>query len=75
MEGCYDRFAALARVINVADENTGDKEAAKAFLEELVKLCKTCDIPTLEEYGIKKQEFDSAVEKMAQDAMEVHQTL
>lgn len=28
-----------------------------------------CEIPTLKEYGINKEEFDKVVEKMAEDAM------
>ncbi|MGN6715223.1 iron-containing alcohol dehydrogenase [Anaerocolumna jejuensis] len=69
LDGCYERFGTLARAIGAADENTGDEEAAGAFLTELAKLCKHCNIPTLEEYGINKSEFDAAADKMAQDAI------
>jgi alcohol dehydrogenase class IV len=70
LDGCYERFAAIARVIGAAESGTSDEEAAKAFLQELVKICRHCNIPTLKEYGIKKQEFDEVKEKMAQDAMD-----
>jgi alcohol dehydrogenase class IV len=70
LEGCYDRFAALARVIGAADTEMSEEEAAKAFLKELKALCRHCNIPTLEEYGIKKEDFLTAIDKMAQDALD-----
>lgn len=69
LDGCYDRFAAIAREIGAAGESTSDEEAAKAFLQELVKICKVCEIPTLAEYGINKDEFYALMDKMATDAM------
>ncbi|MGE4213199.1 MAG: iron-containing alcohol dehydrogenase [Anaerotignaceae bacterium] len=69
LDGCYDRFATIARAIGAADESTPDEEAAKAFLQELVKICKICKIPTLAEYGINKDEFYALMDKMAGDAM------
>jgi len=69
LDGCYDKFAEIGRVIGVADNKTSDEEASKAFITELVKLCKHCNIPTLAQYGIKKEEFDSQVNKMSQDAI------
>jgi len=69
LDGSYERFAEIGRVINAADDNKSDKEAAEAFLEKLTMLCKTCEIPTLKEYGINKEKFDEVVDKMAQDAM------
>jgi len=32
-------------------------------------ICKICEIPTLKDYGINKEDFDVVVDKMAQDAM------
>ncbi|MEA5083575.1 MAG: iron-containing alcohol dehydrogenase [Lachnospiraceae bacterium] len=69
LDGCYDRFAAIAREIGAADESTSDEDAAKAFLQELVKICRVCEIPTLAEYGINKEEFFGLMDKMATDAM------
>lgn len=69
LDGCYDRFATIAREIGAADGNTSDEDAAKAFLQELVKICKVCEIPTLAEYGINKEEFYALMDKMATDAM------
>ena len=69
LDGSYERFAQIGRVINQADEKQSDKEASEAFLEKLTVLCSICEIPTLKEYGINKEEFDEVVDKMAQDAM------
>ena len=70
LDGAYDKFADIARAIKVADENMEDQEAAYKFLDALDELCKTVEIPTLEEYGIDKAEFDKVKDKMAKDAMD-----
>ncbi len=69
VDGCPEKFAALAKAIGAADDKTDDKTAAVAFMEALLALCKTLEIPTLKEYGIKKEEYDSYIPKMARDAM------
>jgi alcohol dehydrogenase class IV len=69
VDGCPHKFAALAKLIGVTDENTDDSKAAAAFMEALEGLCKQLEIPTLKEYGIKKDEYDSVIPKMAKDAM------
>ena len=69
LDGSYERFGTIGRAINAAEENKCDKEAAEAFLEKLTELCKICEIPTLKEYGINKEDFDKLVDKMAQDAI------
>lgn len=69
LDGCYERFGMIASTIGVAGENTKVEEKAEAFLEALDSLCKQCEIPTLLEYGIKKEEFDQYVDKMAGDAI------
>ncbi|MDF2513855.1 MAG: alcohol dehydrogenase, class [Herbinix sp.] len=69
LDGCYERFATLARAIGAAEDGTNEKEAAKAFLEALASICRVCQIPTLAEYGTKKEDFDAVVPKMAEDAM------
>lgn len=69
LDGSYERFGAIGRVIT-GGNNKSDKEAAEDFLEKLTDLCKICEIPTLKEYGINKEDFDAVVDKMAQDAMD-----
>lgn len=70
LDGTYERFANIGRVIGAADETKSDKEAAEAFIEKLTELCHICEIPTLKEYGINKEDFDTVVNKMAQDAID-----
>ena len=70
LDGSYERFGEIGRVINGADHKQSDKEAAEAFLEKLTILCEICEIPTLKEYGINKEDFDVVVDKMTQDAMD-----
>ena len=69
LDGCYERFAAIAKAIGAVQQDAGVAEAANAFMQELIKICKHCNIPTLAEYGIKQHEFEALVDKMAQDAM------
>ncbi len=69
LDGCYERFAQIARTIGAAAEDTDDKEASGSFLTELEKLCRHCNIPTLAQYGIKKEAFEAVIDKMAGDAM------
>lgn len=70
LDGSYERFGALGRAIAAADDKLSDKDAAEAFIGKLTELCDICEIPTLKEYGINKEAFDKAVDKMAQDAMD-----
>lgn len=70
LEGSYERFGTIGRAIDVANNENSNKEAAEAFLEKLSGLCLECEIPTLAQYGIKKEEFDKVVDKMAKDAID-----
>jgi alcohol dehydrogenase class IV len=69
MDGCYERFAAMARVIGAADSQLSEKEAAQAFIDKLTELCAHLRIRPLKAYGISRDAFDRVKEKMAQDAM------
>ncbi|WP_077610653.1 iron-containing alcohol dehydrogenase [Clostridium sp. Marseille-P2415] len=68
-DGCYGRFADMAKAIGAATEVTDEKEASEAFFKALKKLCSQCEIPTLKEYGIRKEDFEAVSDKMAGDAM------
>lgn len=70
IDGAYSRFADLARAINVAHHADDDRTAAEAFLNACCELCKTCEIPSLEEYGIDKGKFFEAIDKMTDDAID-----
>lgn len=70
LDGAYDKFADMARAIEIADKSTPDKEAAERMLQAIVDICKELETPTLEEYGINKEEFFKVIPKMAKDAMD-----
>lgn len=69
LDGTFDRFGDLGRAIGVADDTDSDEVAAKAFLEKIKEICSICEVPTITEYGIKKEEFLSVIEKMSEDAI------
>lgn len=69
LDGAYDRFAELARASGVAGAEEKDETAAEKFLVAIDNLCKVCEVPTLAEYGVKKEEFVAAMDKMAEDAI------
>ncbi len=68
-DGAVSRFAELARAIGKALPDTDDSTAADLFLDALDELCKTLQVPTLKEYGIKRQDFFKSIDKMAEDAL------
>lgn len=69
LDGAYGKFADLGRAIEVADSSDSDEAAAKKFLNAVIDICKVCEIPTLEEYGIDKEKFFASIDKMADDAL------
>lgn len=70
LEGAYSRFAALGRTVGAASDADTDEAAANRFLDAVAALSKELQIPTLAEYGIEKDVFMRAVDKMAADAMD-----
>ena len=69
LDGAYEKFANLGREIGAATAEDDDKTASEKFIEALNEICKICEIPTLLEYGIPKDEFFAYMEKMAHDAL------
>lgn len=69
IDGAYDRFADLGRAIKAASHKDDDKNAAEKFLNACKEICNTCQIPTLAEFGIDKEKFFEAMDKMADDAI------
>lgn len=69
LDGAYGKFANLGREIGAATAEDDDKTASEKFIEALNEICKICEIPTLLEYGIPKDEFFAHMEKMAHDAL------
>lgn len=69
VDGAYEKFGNLGRAIGAATTEDSDETAAGKFLEALEELCQACEIPTLEKYGIPKDQFYDRMEKMASDAV------
>lgn len=66
-EGAAGKFADIAREIGIDEPDS--ITAAKGFLEKLSELCKAVEIPTLAEYGIDREKFFAAIDKMSSDAI------
>ena len=69
IEGNVARFAHIARLMEVADDATPDEIAAENFVKAIAKFCKDLGIPSIEELGVKKEDFMSKLDKMATDAL------
>lgn len=68
-DGAYPQFAELAREIGVSDSSENDKQATEKFINAVDELCRLCEVPSLQEYGISKIKYFNSKEKMANDAI------
>lgn len=69
VSGAYEKFANLGRKTGVASDSDSDETAAEKFIDSLQNICDVCEIPTLEQYGIDRDEYYSKISKMATDAV------
>ena len=69
VSGVYEKFANLGRETGVASDSDSDETAAEKFIDSLQNICDVCEIPTLEQYGIDRDEYYSKISKMATDAV------
>lgn len=69
VSGAYEKFANLGRETSVASDSDSDETAAEKFIDSLQNICDVCEIPTLEQYGIDRDEYYSKISKMATDAV------
>ena len=69
LPGCYERFGALGCAIGAAPADSSDAAAADALLAAVKQLCRTCEVPSPEQYGISRTAFFDVIEKMSADAI------
>lgn len=69
VSGAYEKFANLGRETGVASDSDSDETAAEKFIDSLQNICDVCEIPTLEQYGVDRDEYYSKISKMATDAV------
>lgn len=69
VSGANEKFANLGRETGVASDSDSDETAAEKFIDSLQNICDVCEIPTLEQYGIDRDEYYSKISKMATDAV------
>lgn len=69
VSGAYEKFANLGRETGVASDSDSDETATEKFIDSLQNICDVCEIPTLEQYGIDRDEYYSKISKMATDAV------
>lgn len=69
VSGAYEKFANLGRETGEASDSDSDETAAEKFIDSLQSICDVCEIPTLEQYGIDRDEYYSKISKMATDAV------
>lgn len=68
-QGAEDKFAQLAKELDFVDSSVDEATAADVFYDKMIDLLVTLKIPTLEEFGVNKEEFYAQLDKMADDAL------
>lgn len=68
-EYCTERLATIGRLFSKETETFTTDEAATFAVEQIKKLCLELNIPNLKTWGIDHEEFESAITKMATDAL------
>ena len=66
---CIDRLADLGRYFVREAETLSNEEAAEIAVTSVKTLCSDLSIPNLKDWGIDRQQFENAINKMAEDAL------
>lgn len=67
LDGAYAEFAEAARYCGLSDAED-DAAAARDLMNAIHELLVAVGIPTLEEFGVEREAFEAAINKMAADA-------
>jgi alcohol dehydrogenase class IV len=68
--GASDRYATIARGMDLATDDDSDDTACQRLVEELEALNADLDIPSLSAAGAERDHFERVVEDMAQAALD-----
>lgn len=69
IDGAYDKFSNLGKEIGIMSASDSRETLANKFVDAVAELAKTCEVPTLKEFGIEPEAFEAVTEKMAEDAI------
>ena len=64
-----ERYSKCAKAIGVANFDDSIEEANKKLLDELKQLNLDLEVPTLKEFGVKKETFFQSIDTMATQAI------
>jgi len=69
VEHAVERYATAARVLGFAAPDAGDEDAASGLAAKLYALNAHLSVPTLQEFGVEQELFDSSVADMSVEAI------
>ncbi len=67
---CTERLADLGRIFHPDRSELSNEEAAELAVASVKSLCSKLDIPNLKSWGIDETAYNSAISKMAADALD-----
>lgn len=69
MPGAQEQFADMGRFTGKVSQGDSNRAAGEKFLGYVEKICRICNVPTLEEYNVDRGKFFASMDKMADDAL------
>ncbi|ARF18065.1 iron-containing alcohol dehydrogenase [Sporosarcina ureae] len=69
-DSCISRLADIGRIFSTKAVQLSDEDAAEVAVQSVKDLCKSLQIPNLEQWGIPREDFVSALSKMSTDAID-----
>lgn len=69
LEGDASRYAEASRTMGFADSSDSTVRAGSLLLDGLQRLCSDLEVPTLEEFGVPRDEYFNSIKTMAEQAL------
>jgi len=69
LPGAIDRYADVSRALGFAQATTNNEQAATSLSKGLQELCEELKVPTLQQFGVKEDQFRRLLPSMAKDAL------